>query len=93
MRNKSKSIKLFDKIILILNIAISIIIIYLIINQPKITYNFKYISPINTFPIIPFIITTILIFIISYNKNKLYYKIYNIYITNIHFTINFDKIK
>ncbi len=72
MRNKSKSIKLFDKIILILNIAISIIIIYLIINQPQITYNFKYIAPINTFPIIPFIITTILIFIISYNKKTNY---------------------
>lgn len=72
MRNKSKSIKLFDKIILILNIVITIIIIYLIINQPKITYNFKYISPINTFPIIPFIITTILIFIISYNKKTNY---------------------
>lgn len=72
MRNKYKSIKLFDKIIQILNIAISIIIIYLLINQPKITYNFKYISPINTFPIIPFIITTILIFIISYNKKTNY---------------------
>jgi hypothetical protein len=72
MRNKSKSIKLFDKIILILNIAISIIIIYLIINQPQITYNFKYIAPINTFPIIPFIFTTILIFIITYNKKTNY---------------------
>lgn len=72
MRNKSKSIKLFDIIILILNIAISIILIYQIINQPKITYNFKYITPISTSPIIPFIITTILIFIISYNKKTNY---------------------
>lgn len=72
MRNRSKSIKLFDLIILILNIAISIIIIYLLINQPKITYIFKYIKPINSLPIIPFIITTILIFIITYNKKTNY---------------------
>ncbi len=72
MRNKSKSIKIFDLIILILNITISIIIIYLLINQPKITYNFKYLTPISTFPIIPFIITTILIYIISYNKKTNY---------------------
>ena len=72
MRNRSKSIKLFDLIILILNIAISIIIIYLLINQPKTTYIFQYINPISSLPIIPFIITTILIFIITYNKKTNY---------------------
>lgn len=72
MRNRSKSIKLFDLIILILNIAISIIIIYLLINQPKITYIFHYINPISSLPIIPFIITSILIFIITYNKKTNY---------------------
>ena len=72
MRNRSKSIKLFDLIILILNIAISIIIIYLLINQPQITYIFQYINPISSLPIIPFIITSILIFIITYNKKTNY---------------------
>lgn len=72
MRNRSKSIKLFDLIILILNIAISIIIIYLLINQPQITYIFHYINPISSLPIIPFIITSILIFIITYNKKTNY---------------------
>ena len=72
MRNRSKSIKLFDLIILILNIAISIIIIYLLINQPKTTYIFHYINPISSLPIIPFIITSILIFIITYNKKTNY---------------------
>ena len=72
MRNRSKSIKLFDLIILILNIAISIIIIYLLINQPQTTYIFQYINPISSLPIIPFIITTILIFIITYNKKTNY---------------------
>ena len=72
MRNRSKSIKLFDLIILILNIAISIIIIYLLINQPKITYIFHYINSISSLPIIPFIITSILIFIITYNKKTNY---------------------
>ena len=72
MRNRSKSIKLFDLIILILNIAISIIIIYLLINQPKTTYIFQYINPISSLPIIPFIITSILIFIITYNKKTNY---------------------
>jgi len=71
MRNRSKSIKLFDLIILILNIAISIIIIYLLINQPKTTYIFHYINPISSLPIIPFIITSILIFIITYNKKQI----------------------
>jgi len=72
MRNRSKSIKLFDLIILILNIAISIIIIYILINQPQITYIFHYINPISSLPIIPFIITSILIFIITYNKKTNY---------------------
>ena len=72
MRNRSKSIKLFDLIILILNIAISIIIIYLLINQPQTTYIFQYINPISSLPIIPFIITSILIFIITYNKKTNY---------------------
>ena len=72
MRNRSKSIKLFDLIILILNIAISIIIIYLLINQPKTTYIFQYINPISSLPIIPLIITSILIFIITYNKKTNY---------------------
>lgn len=72
MRNRSKSIKLFDLIILILNIAISIIIIYLLINRPQTTYIFQYINPISSLPIIPFIITTILIFIITYNKKTNY---------------------
>ena len=72
MRNRSKSIKLFDLIILILNIAISIIIIYLLINQPQITYIFHYINSISSLPIIPFIITSILIFIITYNKKTNY---------------------
>lgn len=72
MRNRSKSIKLFDLIILILNIAISIIIIYILINQPQITYIFHYINSISSLPIIPFIITSILIFIITYNKKTNY---------------------
>ena len=72
MRNRSKSIKLFDLIILILNIAISIIIIYLLINQPQTTYIFQYINPISSLPIIPLIITSILIFIITYNKKTNY---------------------
>ena len=72
MRNRSKSIKLFDLIILILNIAISIIIIYLLINQPQTTYIFHYINSISSLPIIPFIITSILIFIITYNKKTNY---------------------
>jgi hypothetical protein len=72
MKKNHKTLKLIDTIILILNASISIIIFYILINQPAIKYEFKLIDPLSIYPIIPFIFTAIIILFITYDKKTKY---------------------
>lgn len=72
MKKNRKTIKLIDKIILIFNASISIIIFYLLFNLPTITYEYKLIAPMSMSPIIPFTFTAIIMFFILYDKKTKY---------------------